>query len=833
MNSYDEDLNENRFLISLRCNHYPILKQAITEGWVICVPCQRSLKADEFTEDEIFSNVLAPSNDISKREYRTLAGQMVLKDGFNLHLTTSGSVSKILAGILFHEEFHCDGGSKYNVWCISRSLGSIDSDDVTLESEDDNANLSSVQDCFAYLKRRVAEKGLGKIDVAITKVTKILCEAPSVMAISFKVESVYQEALSCLENPDNCDFIMSSAIESYVLHEIYKPVMEAIRRATAKDDAELNKRRREIIRHLNYPEDFHVRDELIPVLSRVRRELEKLPMYRSTLEKLECLSRTMRIATDHAATFGIMTTTDDFLPILICGIISDQRNASWYAELCFLKNFRLSVNDRDERAYYIASLEAALEHLKTAKFSLIWFRPSFHESFHEPYLVYAEQLWSAVESNDCSKIDLIAAEVRRSGARLGNRLCHPLCSCLECADIKRMEADSAGGLINCGDDRGITPLHVAAASGHPRVIEHLLSRGARVNISDCVEYRTPLHIAAYGGHTDAVLLLLYAGADVNSRDVSGRVCLHLAALAGHKNCVNALLYFAAHSGLDVDSCDSNGDSALHMAALWGFNDVAAALLDHKANPTKRNFRGETPIDLAANPVVGDLLKSKRDGDQNGKSSFVFSPKRSKWSSIFVRKKDKDGLDAGSDPRLEKCFRAITLGDVRLACFYMGIDPFESGGSHKQKCHPLCECKTCSANEDSEFLSIDCHNEDGYTPLHLAALHNRIEIVKALLVNDADPNKTTARGMTPLHLACQCNLVDVAKMLLAFQADLSVRDQAGNSALHYACILGNVELTRILLAFGAADSGVNTNKRTPSMEAKERKFFDILRLFASS
>jgi hypothetical protein len=174
--------------------------------------------------------------------------------------------------------------------------------------------------------------------------------------------------------------------------------------------------------------------------------------------------------------------------------------------------------------------------------------------------------------------------------------------------------------------------------------------------------------------------------------------------------------------------------------------------------------------------------------------------------MFVKRGRENGLNKEPvDPRVDKCFRAISLGDIRLACYYLGIDPFASSSPSTRrpstaKCHPLCKCDVCvddaaAGAADSGVLDVDCCNSDGYTPLHMAALHNRAEIVKALLVNDADPNKKTVRGMTPLHLACQCNLVDVAKILLAFQADLSVRDEAGNSALHYACILGNVELVR--------------------------------------
>lgn len=45
-------------------------------------------------------------------------------------------------------------------------------------------------------------------------------------------------------------------------------------------------------------------------------------------------------------------------------------------------------------------------------------------------------------------------------------------------------------------------------------------------------------------------------------------------------------------------------------------------------------------------------------------------------------------------------------------------------------------------------------KNGYTPLHIAAKKNQLEIAQALLAYRADPNAESRAGFTPLHLAAE-------------------------------------------------------------------------------
>ena len=51
-------------------------------------------------------------------------------------------------------------------------------------------------------------------------------------------------------------------------------------------------------------------------------------------------------------------------------------------------------------------------------------------------------------------------------------------------------------------------------------------------------------------------------------------------------------------------------------------------------------------------------------------------------------------------------------------------------------------------------AIDCVDDRGFTPLHIAANHGRLSAVTSLLRKGADPNISAQLGDTPLHYACQ-------------------------------------------------------------------------------
>ncbi|XP_010521830.1 PREDICTED: putative E3 ubiquitin-protein ligase XBAT31 isoform X1 [Tarenaya hassleriana] len=127
--------------------------------------------------------------------------------------------------------------------------------------------------------------------------------------------------------------------------------------------------------------------------------------------------------------------------------------------------------------------------------------------------------------------------------------------------------------VNIRDDKGATPLHLAARQRRPECLHVLLDNGALVCASTGVygsPGSTPLHLAARGGSIDCIRKLLAWGADRLQRDASGRIPYVVALKHKHGACA-ALLNPSSMEPLVWPS---------PLKFISELNDEAKALLEH-------------------------------------------------------------------------------------------------------------------------------------------------------------------------------------------------------------------------------------------------------------
>ena len=127
-----------------------------------------------------------------------------------------------------------------------------------------------------------------------------------------------------------------------------------------------------------------------------------------------------------------------------------------------------------------------------------------------------------------------------------------------------------------------------------------------------LETLPPLRAAAYGGHDKLVDMLVRAQANVE--DVANALKntpLHVACEQGHTATARAILKASrAHGGATtraakqraqyyfVNRRNRDGMTALHLASRAGHMGTVQFLVDHRADPNRRNQQGEDPISSA-------------------------------------------------------------------------------------------------------------------------------------------------------------------------------------------------------------------------------------------
>jgi ankyrin repeat protein len=128
---------------------------------------------------------------------------------------------------------------------------------------------------------------------------------------------------------------------------------------------------------------------------------------------------------------------------------------------------------------------------------------------------------------------------------------------------------------------------------------------------------------------------------------------------------------------------------------------------------------------------------------------------------------------------------------------------------------------------SKGAEVDAKDDDGMTPLHMAAWKGEKAVVALLLSHGAEVNAGNKHGTTPLHYAADFDgykdLADrkgVVELLVSHGAEVNAKDNIGLTPLHEAAFEGNKAVVELLLARGADVNAKNDKDSTPLHLAAE-------------
>lgn len=249
--------------------------------------------------------------------------------------------------------------------------------------------------------------------------------------------------------------------------------------------------------------------------------------------------------------------------------------------------------------------------------------------------------------------------------------------------------------------------------------------------------------------------------------------------------------------MDVNSIDeTDGSNALHILGLKSRKGdpktlcMAKLLIERGAEVDAKDFKGNTPLHIAAREGLKDLCDALLDQAEKVKKSLVNTLNGKRMTALHLAVQQRQCvvvellMKRGAKPNMKDCSSlfpihyAVGSGCDRccraLAPYYEG----DAALTKKQE-SPLIiaarkgYCKTIK-EIPVEKINLDYKDADGNTALHIAAKKGFHKFLDFLLDLGATPDSLNSSGWTPLMSAVAKEKTDCAKVLMERGAALNVK-----------------------------------------------------------
>ncbi|KAG5276639.1 hypothetical protein AALO_G00107960 [Alosa alosa] len=294
-------------------------------------------------------------------------------------------------------------------------------------------------------------------------------------------------------------------------------------------------------------------------------------------------------------------------------------------------------------------------------------------------------------------------------------------------------------------------IHEAAQCGSMECLRVLINAFPELINKYTNNRHTPLHLAVVNKHLLCVQCLLEAGADPNIANDLGETPLYRACEKPTEEIVELLLMF----GAKVSQASIEGVTPLHEAVRNKNLDICNLLVRARANIRARNTYGVEPLFMAAQ--VG--------------STEVITLLATYGAYINCEAKD------GATPLYEA-----------------------SKNGHEEVVKLLL----------SKGVDVNTRTKAGLTALHIASKNGHARVV-SLLIPHTDRRMLKQSAISPLHLAAEHDREDILEILIDAGFDVNtvlktdhsqIYDDRCCSALHFTIRNSNIDTASMLLEAGA-------------------------------
>ncbi|KAL7301905.1 hypothetical protein TKK_0005504 [Trichogramma kaykai] len=372
-------------------------------------------------------------------------------------------------------------------------------------------------------------------------------------------------------------------------------------------------------------------------------------------------------------------------------------------------------------------------------------------------------------------------------------------------------------------------LHEAVLSNEAAVVRQILSDPDVLNIDCRNNYgRAPVHLAASRGNSEILKLLINAKCDIEAKDKLEMRPLHMAALHGQRAALELLL----EAGAQATALDKNQRSLLMLAAQSSCHSSSSS---SSSSENQRQIKEEGNEDEDEEEVVlhllnrlgsqAEMLEALCVQDVEGATAAHHAARHGRSGPIrsIGRKLGAEGLRRvlevrdlqGRTALHEACQQGQRSAAAQL--LELGADPLvqdSQGRSVLQLAAERRDSQLCCWMLSGSGLGpararalLQLSDSRGYRLLHVAASLGCCVILQCLLDSELWTGPELVEQLrtgcleaanSALHLAAASGQLQAVELLVHHGAELELRNQLGQTPLELAEERGHGQVCRSLL-----------------------------------
>ncbi|MGC4104000.1 ankyrin repeat domain-containing protein [Ferruginibacter sp.] len=310
-----------------------------------------------------------------------------------------------------------------------------------------------------------------------------------------------------------------------------------------------------------------------------------------------------------------------------------------------------------------------------------------------------------------------------------------------------------------------TYLFWAAVSGNADLVDHLLQKGAKMDVEDS-HGTTPITFAANAGQKNTAIFDLFAkyGADLKKVTNHDGASLLLLAIAQDRDL--ALTNYFVAKGLDLNGTDNAGNTAFNYAAKSGNIELLKTLVDKGVKYTDNAF-------LMACQAGGG-----RGGGGGGPQGG--GPQGGGQQGGGQAQQGRGGNPGGGrGPDFVALFQYLEG---------LKIKPTAVNSNGENALHLMARKPNqlpALTYLIGKGVDVNKPDNDGNTPFMVACTSNRdTATIALLLANVKNINQVNKKGVAALAMAVNSNAPVVISYLISKGADVKIKDGNGDNLAYY-------------------------------------------------